>query len=378
MNFFKKKYDIYIVGAGPVGCVLAERFANILKKKCLIIEKRNHIAGNCYDTKNKHGILYHKYGPHYLRFKKKKIFNYLSKFTKWIKGNYIVKSFVDNKLYPFPINQTTIEKFYNKKFKTKNDLKKFIESLKINIKNPKNSEELILSKVGKDIYEKFYKNYTIKQWNIHPKNLSPSVAGRVPIRFNRNNSYVNEKLKFMPKKGYTEMFKKIISSKNIDIMLNTDFQKIKNHINNYQAIIYTGIPDRYFSYKYGKLQWRSLKFSFKTYKSTYVQNCVQYNFPNNYKFTRSVEIKHVTKQKSGHTTISKEYPKSKGDPYYPILNKKNQKIYSKYLNLIKREEKKNIFFEGRLAIYKYLNTDEVVERALNLFNKIKTKHINNR
>ena len=371
------KADVIIVGAGPVGCVLANKIATELNLSCLIIEKRNHIAGNCYDEKNKKGVLYHKYGPHYLRFKDNKIFKYLSKFTKWIPGNYIVQSFVDKKLYPFPINLNTLEKFFNIKFKSKKEAIDFIKKKQIKNKSLNNSEDFILSKLGTEIYEKFYKNYTIKQWGVSPKKLSSTVAGRVPIRYDRNPYYVKEKLKFMPKQGFTLMFKKMITSKKIKLSLNTDFFKIRKQIKYNKFLIYTGTPDKFFDYKYGKLDWRSLAFKFETYKKNLIQNSVQYNFPNDFKFTRKVEIKHVTRQKIPFTVISKEFPKSKGEPYYPIINKNNLNKFSKYEKLIKKIKNKNVFFEGRLAQYKYFNTDEVIERALNLFKILKKKYKNN-
>ena len=307
--------------------MIAERAAKVKKWTSLIIEKRNHIAGNCYDEINKKGLRIHKYGPHYMRFKKKKIFNYVSQFTKWIKGNYIVKSSVKGKLYPIPINLNTLEKFFKKKFKSKIEAKKFINTLKIKKKKINNSEDFILSKLGKEIYENFYKNYTIKQWGIHPKKLNKSVVGRLPIRFNRDPYYVNQKLKVMPKKGYTNLFGNMTRDEKIEIILNTSYEKIKKKILPKFATIYTGPPDVFFSFKYGKLDWRSLDFKFKTIKKKQVQECVQINFPNEHKFTRKVEIKHVTKQKSNFSTISYEFPKSKGDPYYPINNKK--KVFSK-------------------------------------------------
>ena len=369
----KQNIDFLIVGAGPVGCVIAERASKLKKWKCLIIDKRNHIAGNCYDEINSKGVLIHKYGPHYMRFKKKKIYNYVSKFTKWISGNYIVKSNINDQLFPIPINLTTLEKFFKVKLKNKKDAVKLLKNKKMQIKNIRNSEDFILSRLGKEIYENFYKNYTIKQWGIHPKNLDKSVVGRLPIRFNRNPFYVDQKLRVMPKNGYTVLFKNMIKDKNIKVKLNTDYKKIKNQIKPRLATIYTGPPDIFFNNKFGKLDWRSLDFKFKSYKKEKIQNCVQVNFPNKYKFTRKVEIKHVTKQKIPYTTICTEYPKSSGDPYYPINNKKNLKIFEKYKKLIKDYEKKNIFFEGRLAQYKYLNMDEVIERALILFNRIKIK-----
>ena len=371
------KSDVIIIGGGPVGCVLAERITSVLKLDCTIIEKRNHIAGNCYDELNSKGLLYHKYGPHYLRFKNKKIMNYLSKFTKWIPGEYIVKSSVDKKLYPFPINLDTLEMFFNCKFKSKKDVLKFLKKKQIKIKKPKNFEEFVISRLGKDIYEKFYKNYTLKQWNIHPKKLAKEVAGRLPIRFNRNPYYVKEKLRFMPKKGFTYMFDKMIQNKKIKVKLNTDFFKFRKKIKFNHFMIYTGEPDRYFNFKYGKLDWRSLIFKFQNFKKKKIQSCVQYNFPNDHKYTRSVEIKHVTKQRNNYTVISKEYPTNKGDPYYPISNQKNIKLFKKYENLIIKEMKKNVYFEGRLAKYKYFNTDEVIESALDLFNKLKKKYKRN-
>ena len=314
--------DLLIIGAGPVGCVVAERAAKIKNWKCLIVDKRNHIAGNCYDEINSKGVLIHKYGPHYMRFKKKRIFKYVSKFTKWIKGNYIVKSKINGELYPIPINLTTLEKFFKVKLPTKKSAKIFLNSKKVKKKKIINSEDFILSNLGKEIYENFYKNYTIKQWGIHPKNLDKSIVGRLPIRFNRNPYYVNQKLRVMPRKGYTSLFSNMIKNKNIEILLNTDYSKIKDKIKPKLATIYTGPPDTFFNNKFGKLDWRSLDFKFKNFKKDRVQECVQINYPNNYKFTRKVEIKHVTKQKSKYSTICTEYPKSKGDPYYPINNEK--------------------------------------------------------
>jgi len=366
--------DLLIVGAGPVGCVIAERAAKIKNWKTLIVEKRDHIAGNCYDEYNSKGVLIHKYGPHYMRFKKKKIFNYVSKFTKWINGNYIVKSYINGKLYPIPINLTTLEKFFKKKFHKKKDVQNFLNKIRIKKKKINNSEDFILSKLGREIYENFYKNYTIKQWGIHPKKLDKSVVGRLPIRFNRNPFYVNQKLKVMPKKGYTNLFNKMISNPNIEVVLKTSYGDVEKKVQPKKAIIYTGPPDVFFNYKYGKLKWRSLKFNFKTFKKKKIQECVQINFPNDKKYTRKVEIKHVTKQKINFSTISYEFPKSTGDPYYPINDVRNRIMFKKYDKLIKEAEKKNIFFEGRLAKYKYLNMDEVIERALLLFKKLKDKY----
>ena len=363
-------FDVLIVGAGPVGCVLAEQLANLSNKKVLIIDKRFHMAGNCYDETHESGVLIHKYGPHYFRTNDKKLVEYLSKFTEWIKGNYYVTSKYINEYYPFPINRLTINKFFEKKFKTESEVEKFVNEKRIKIENPKNSEEFVLSRVGKELYEAFYLGYTLKQWDLHPSKLGPSVCGRIPIRYNEDCRYVDHKYQLTPKFGFTELFKKMINHKNIDLKLNTDFKDLRNE--NFKTIIYTGAIDEYFNFKYGKLKWRSLEFKYKTFNKEYVQPNVQINYSNDFNYTRSVEIKHVTKQKIEKTVISYEYPTDKGDPYYPIPNEINESIYRKYKLLAEIETKeKNVHFCGRLAEYKYYNTDEVILKALELYQKIK-------
>ena len=369
-----KKNKVLIIGAGPVGCTAAE----ILSKKSFkikIVDSRNHLAGNCYDFKNEYGILVHKYGPHYFRTNNKNIINYLSKFTKWIPGNYIVNSYVDNQYFEFPINLNTINKFFKKNFKS-NQAKKFLSEISIKNKKKKNFETFLKSKLGKKLYENFYKNYTLKQWGINPKMLSESVAKRIPIRFNKKKEYIIANYKLMPKFGFTEMFKKMISNKNIKLNLKKKYKFSENDFNKYEHIIYTGPVDVFFNYKFGKLGWRSLKFKFETYKKKYFQHCLQINYPNEYKFTRKVEYKYVTKQKSKYTTISKEYPRSVGEPYYPISTSKDKKILKKYQILINKFEKRNLYFAGRLAEYKYINTDQAIEIGIKTAKKILKKKQN--
>ncbi len=367
-------FDCIIVGAGPVGCVLAERLSTELKLSIALIDKRNHIAGNCYDYINKSGVLVHKYGPHYFRTNNKSTIKYLKKFTDFIPGEYIVKSYIKKKLYDFPINLNTLEKFFKKKF-NKKSAKKYLNEIKTRIKNPHNFEDYLTNKIGKKLYDDFYKNYTIKQWNKSPKELSANLAKRIPIRFDRNNRYVNHKYQIMPKLGFTNLFSKMIANPKITLMLKADYFKLQKNLKFKKLLIYTGPVDRYFDYKYGKLDWRSLIFKFKNFKKKFYQKNVQINYPNNYGFTRIVEIKHVTKQKINLTTICKEYPASNGDPYYPIMTVLNKNKFIKYRKLCKQLEKKNIFFIGRLAEYTYINTDEAIEKALKLFLKIKNRLI---
>lgn len=365
-----KNYDIIIIGAGPVGCTLAERCANLLGWKVLLVEKRDHLGGNCYDEKHASGVRIHKYGPHYFRTNNQKLLDYLSNFTDWIPGDYVVKSQVDNKLYPFPINLTTLSSFFNEPL-DKESAEKKLNELREHFQTPKNSEELVLSKVGRELYEAFYLGYTKKQWDTHPRNLAPEVCGRIPIRFNKQERYVDHKFQLMPKEGFTTLFKNMIAHPNIELILNTDFETIRSDKLEYKAMVYSGPIDTYFNYQFGKLDWRSLKFEFVEFPQEFKQPCVQINYPNDFEYTRSVEIKHVTKQKTEHTVISYEYPRSKGEPYYPIPNSENKARYLKYKSLATEETKKhNVFFCGRLATYQYINTDEVIEEALKTFEQI--------
>lgn len=366
----KQEIDLLIVGAGPVGCTIAERAAEVKGWKSLIIDKRDHVAGNCHDCINFHGQLVHKYGPHYFRTSYEDVFSYLSKFTSWIPGHYIVKSSVKNKLYPIPINLTTLEEYFDQKLDEETAYK-LLHSLRVPKENPKNSEEFILSRLGKELYEDFYLGYTLKQWDIHPKDLDPSVCGRVPIRLNRDESYVNATYKVMPKDGFTKMFSKMIESKNICFKGNTNYEDLKKIIIPKIATVYTGPVDEYFNYSLGRLPWRSLKFEWKTYKENLVQPCVQINYPNDHKYTRSVEIKHVTKQNINTSTVSYEYPQSVGDPYYPVPQPASSELYLRYKQLAEETfRKEKVYFVGRLAEYTYINTDEAIKKGLDTFQKI--------
>jgi UDP-galactopyranose mutase len=372
-----KNYDVIIAGAGPVGCVMAERFASVMNWKVLLIDKRDHVAGNCFDKQHDSGLLIHRYGPHYFRSNNKDLIDYLSQFTDWIPGNYYVKSSTNGELYPFPINLLTLRQFFKKPDLNAETAQQLLEEKRIPIENPANSEEFVLSRVGREMYEAFYLGYTLKQWAIHPKDLAPSVCGRIPVRLNEDERYVDHKYQLTPALGFTEMFKKMIDHPNIDLQLETDFNQIRHTVKPTKATIYTGPIDEYFDYKFGKLPWRSLEFEFKEESKEFSQPCVQINYPNDHDYTRTVEIKHVTGQKHRHTVISYEYPRAEGDPYYPIPMEENHHLYERYRTLAEQETKENdVFFCGRLAEYKYYNTDEVMELALKTFNTIKGKHGN--
>lgn len=364
-----KMYNYVIVGAGFAGCVLAERIANELNKKVLIIEKRNHIGGNAYDCYNEDGILVHKYGPHIFHTNNKIVWDYLSQFTEWYHYQHRVLAYVDGQTVPMPINLDTINKLYNTNF-TPDELNKFFEKVRDKKEDILNSEDMVISKVGKDLYEKFFKGYTKKQWDLYPYELEPEVTARIPIRTNRDDRYFTDKYQGMPKYGYIKMFENMLNNKNIHIMLNTDYKEVIDSIE-YEKLIYTGPIDYYFDYKYGKLPYRSLNFEFETLDCEKYQEVGTVNYPNDYDFTRITEFKHLTGQKHYKTTIVREYSSAEGEPYYPIPQKKNIEQYKLYEE--EANKLNNVFFIGRLANYKYYNMDKVVEEALTLFEKIKLR-----
>lgn len=365
--------DLLIIGAGPVGCVIANKAATELGWTCLLVDKRNHIGGNCHDPIHASGVRIHAYGPHYFRTNNQSLIDYLSQFTEWIPGNYFVKSEVNSKLYSFPINVNTLEQFFGRTFSA-TEAKSFLETIRENISEPTNSEEVVVSKIGRQLFEEFYLGYTLKQWGLHPRELSPSVCSRIPVRFSRDDRYVTEKYQVMPKDGFTNMFTRMILLPKIEVLLNVDFQDIREQLRPRYATIYTGPIDEYFHNCLGRLPWRSLDFQFKEFDQEFVQPNVQINYPNYYDYTRSVEIKHVTGQHCPNTVISYEYSQAQGEPFYPIPNSNNETLYQKYCELAMLETRaRQVYFAGRLATYRYINTDTAIESALETFERLKVE-----
>jgi len=359
------KYDFLIVGAGFAGSVMAERIASQLNKKILVIEKRNHTAGNAYDEYDGNGILVHLYGPHLFHTNSEKVFQYLSQFTEWNFYEHRVLAKLGNEFYPIPINRTTINKLYKLKLSTDDEVRIFLDSRKESRHPINNSEDVIVNQVGYDLFEKFFKHYTKKQWNLEPKELSPSVCGRIPVRFNEDDRYFTDKYQFMPKHGYTKMFKNILNHKNIEVRLNTDFFEVMAK-ENFDFLIYTGLIDRFFNYEYGKLPYRSVRFEFQNYKKEKFQPAPQVNHVDaRDKLTRTIEYKQITEQKADSTTISIEYPQVEGEPFYPIPTEEHRELYLKYKS--KAKELKNVLFCGRLAEYQYYNMDQVVANTIKMF-----------
>ena len=363
-------FDYLIVGAGFSGCVLAERLASQCGKTCLIVERRNHIGGNAYDFHDKAGVLLHCYGPHYFRTNSDRIKAYLSQFTEWQAVEYKILSWTQNRFWQFPINLNTFEQLLGRPSTTE-EMEATLAQWRVPIENPHNSEEVIISQVGVQLYEMFFKNYTRKQWRRDPKDLDASVCGRIPIRTNRDDRYLSEKFQALPKNGYTRMFERLVSHPNIKVVLQTDYREAMHQVQ-YRHLIYTGAIDEFFDYCYGPLPYRSLRFEPETMEKEFFQPVMQVNYPNDYEFTRIVEIKHATGQKLPATTIVREYPEDyhRGrEAYYPIPAPDAQALYQRYAACSAVE--KNVSFVGRLATYRYYNMDQVVGMALTEFERLK-------
>jgi UDP-galactopyranose mutase len=365
-------FDYLIVGAGFAGSVMAERLASKSNKKVLIIDKRDHIGGNTYDHFNKDGILVHKYGPHIFHTNCKEVYDYLGQFTEWRQYEHRVLGSVDGQLVPIPINLDTINKLYGLNL-CSDQVEDFFKSKAVHVDRVKTSEDVVISKVGKELYEKFFKGYTKKQWDLDPSELDASVTARVPTRSNRDNRYFTDTYQAMPLHGYTEMFRKMLSHPNIKVMLNTDYKEIIKMIP-HRELIFTGPIDSYFDYCYGKLPYRSIEFKFETLDQETFQPTGTVNYPNEQPYTRITEFKYLTGQKNSKTSIVYEYPKAEGDPYYPIPRAENNEIYKKYQLLAATTP--NVYFTGRLGTYKYYNMDQVVAQSLTLFKKISEKQSN--
>ena len=362
-------FDYLIVGAGFAGSVLAERLASKLDKQVLIIDKRDHIGGNTYDYYNNDGILVHKYGPHIFHTNSKEVFDYLSKFTDWRWYEHKVLASVDGQYVPIPINLNTINTLYGLKL-CSHEVEEFLKSKAEKITPIRTSEDVVVSQVGRELYEKFFKGYTRKQWGLDPSELDASVAARIPTRTNCDNRYFTDSYQAMPLHGYTALFQNLLSHPNIKVMLNTDYKDIVDLIP-FKKMIYTGPIDYYFDYFYGKLPYRSIEFKFETTEAEFVQPTGTVNYPNIHPYTRSTEFKHLTGQKHHKTTVVYEYPCADGDPYYPIPRPENAEIYKKYVQLAATLP--NVYFTGRLGTYKYYNMDQVVAQSLTLFKKIAEK-----
>ncbi len=359
-------FDWLVVGAGFAGSVLAERIANERHERVLLIDRRPHVGGNAYDRHDDAGLLIHQYGPHIFHTNSERIFTYLSRFTDWRAYEHKVLAFVDGQLLPIPINQDTVNRLYGLTLDAAG-VEEFFQSRAEKIDTIRTSEDVIVGRVGRELYVKFFRDYTRKQWGMDPSELDKSVTARVPVRTNRDDRYFSDRFQYMPKRGYTAMFERMLANPRISVLLQTDFRDVARLVP-HKRVIYTGPIDEYFDYRFGRLPYRSLQFEHVTLDEVCHQPVAVVNYPQTERYTRVTEYKHLTGQTNARTSLTYEYPCDVGDPYYPIPRPENAALYKRYEKLA--ESTPDVWFVGRLATYRYYNMDQVVGQALATFERI--------
>lgn len=361
-------YDYLIVGCGYAGSVLAERLASQHGARILMIDKRDHIGGNAYDERDEAGILIHRYGPHIFHTNSDEVFDYLSRFTQWRPYEHRVLATVRDRLVPIPINRTTLNRLFDAGLKTDEDAAAFLAARAEPVDEVRTSEDVVISAVGRELYELFFRGYTRKQWGLDPSELDKSVTARIPTRTNTDDRYFTDKHQAMPAEGYTAMFQRMLDHPLIDISLGTDFRDVRDEVDA-AHIIYSGPVDEYFDWRFGKLPYRSLRFVHSTVDTQRFQPVGTVNYPDEgVPYTRITESKHLTGQESRQTSITLEYPQAEGDPYYPVPRAENQALYKRYEALA--DATPGVTFVGRLATYRYYNMDQIVGQALATFRRI--------
>jgi UDP-galactopyranose mutase len=358
--------DYLVVGAGFAGSVVAERLASQLGKRVLVIDKRPHIGGNTYDFHNEDGVLVHRYGPHIFHTSSQKVVDYLSYFTEWRPYEHRVLAQVDGKLLPIPINLDTINGLYGLALDSAG-MEKFLAERAESRTQIRTSEDIVVSRVGRELYEKFFRNYTIKQWGLDPSELDSCVAGRIPVRFDRDDRYFSDSFQAMPSQGFTHLFERMLAHPKISVVLSTDYRQVMKSYPSVK-VVYTGPIDEFFDYRFGPLPYRSLRFEHRTHNTEQFQPAAVVNYPNDHDYTRITEFKHLTGQKHEKTSIVYEYPTDDGEPYYPIPRPENAALYERYRALASATA--GVYFCGRLANYRYFNMDQVVAQALHMYRNI--------
>ncbi len=366
------RYDILVVGAGYAGSIMAERLARQRGCRVLIIDRRDHIAGNAFDYHDEHGVVVHRYGPHIFHTNSEKVVEYLSRFTEWRPYEHRVLARVDGKFLPMPINRTTINGLYGLALSTDEEVKQFLAERAEPVDQIRNSEDVVVAKVGRELYEKFFRGYTRKQWQRDPSELNSSVCGRIPVRTNTDDRYFTDAFQKMPADGYTAMFRRILDHPLIDVRVSRDYDEVRGEIE-YDHLVYTGPIDKYFDYRFGALPYRSLEFELRnvgTPDGGYAQPTTTVNEPSeDVPYTRTTEFRRMTGQvRHDSSTLAVEYPRAEGDPYYPIPRDDTRALYRRYEAM--GDELPDVTFVGRLARYQYLNMDQVVGQALSAANKL--------
>lgn len=362
-------YDLCIVGAGLTGATIA-RLAAEDSKKVLVIDQRDHLGGNVYDTIDPiSGIRINKYGAHIFHTNDEGVWKFVNRFSLWKRWEHHVLANISNTFIPVPITIPTINGLYNLHLHTKEDMEKWLSKERISCESPTNSEEMALSKVGSGIYEHIFKDYTKKQWDKYPNELDPSVLERIPIRADYDTRYFTDKYQAMPENGYTSLVESMLLHPNITIKLNTSWTR--DLLKTWKLLVFTGPIDSYFNdIGLPKLEYRSIKFEWERfYHPGYYQPAAVINYPTlSSPYTRIVEYKHFLHQKSPWTILAKETTCADGEPYYPVPTQKNRDLYEKYKKQV--ETVTNVHFVGRLASYKYFNMDQAIRNAMDYYNTI--------
>ncbi len=359
-------FDWLVVGAGFAGAVLAERLAHVRGERVLVVDRRDHVGGNAYDHLDEAGVLIHRYGPHIFHTNSEAVFAHLSRFTAWRPYEHRVLGQVDGQLVPIPINLDTVNQLYGLSL-TSDELEGWFAARAEPVTEVRTSEDVIVSRIGRELYEKFFQGYTRKQWGLDPSQLDRAVTARVPVRTNRDDRYFTDTFQAMPRDGYTRMFERMLDHPNITVRTGTDYAQIAGTVR-FRRLVWTGPVDEFFDWRFGKLPYRSLRFRHETLKGERFQPVGTVNYPQDQDYTRISEYKHMTGQEHPCTSVTYEYPTAEGDPYYPVPRPENQALYKRYEALADAE--RDTWFVGRLATYRYLNMDQVVGQALGAFRRI--------
>jgi UDP-galactopyranose mutase len=368
----RDRYDVLIAGAGYAGSVIAERFASQCDMRVLVVDRRTHIAGNAYDYVDEHGVMVHAYGPHIFHTQSKLVVDYLSQFTDWRPYEHRVVAEVDGRHVPVPINRTTVNELYGLELRSDEDVDAFFAARREQVDHIRTSEDAVVAKVGRDLYEKLFRGYTRKQWERDPSELHASVCARIPVRTNDDDRYFSDWHQAMPADGYTAMFERILSNPNIDVRVGTSLEEVRDEVE-HGHLVYTGPIDVFFGSRFGQLPYRSLEWELRneaTPDGGLVLPAGSINYPSfDVEHTRVTEFRRLTGQ-SPHpsSTLAVEFPRSEGDPYYPIPRDDTRALYRRYEALA--AELHDVTFVGRLARYQYLNMDQVVGQALSTFAKL--------
>lgn len=364
-------FDFVVVGAGFAGSVMAERLAADADKRVLVIDRRPHVAGNAFDVKDDAGLLIHQYGPHIFHTNSADVFAYLSRFTEWRPYEHRVLAEVRDRQVPIPINRTTLNALFDAELETDADAAAFLAGRAEPVETIRTSEDVVVSAVGQELYQLFFRGYTRKQWGLDPSELDKAVTARVPTRTNTDDRYFTDTYQAMPAAGFTAMFERMLDHPNITVVLGAEFEDVRQRVS-FDKLVFTGPIDEYFGYRHGKLPYRSLRFHHETVDRERFQDVAVVNYPDEATpYTRITEYKHLTGQQAPVTSLTYEYPAAEGDPYYPIPREENQRLYKQYEALAVAE--RDVIFVGRLATYRYYNMDQVVGQALATFRRLKDK-----